>query len=93
MKIYARIRKNIGTNSSRVLRLKNFVPCVVYGKKKSVILIKLKKNDIMNFFHKNTSKEKILFIVLKKKKIKVKVQEIQKHPFKNMFFHIDFLRL
>ncbi|CAL4319148.1 50S ribosomal protein L25 [Buchnera aphidicola] len=93
VKIYADIRKNFGTNSSRRLRLKNFFPAIIYGKNKPAILIKLNQNDIMNLFEKNILKKKNLFVVLKKKKIKVVIQEIQRHPIKHKFLHIDFLRI
>ncbi|CAL4319119.1 50S ribosomal protein L25 [Buchnera aphidicola] len=93
IKINAYLRESFGTNSSRKLRTKNFLPSIIYGKKKSVILIVLSQHDIVNLFNKHSLKEKSLLIILKNQKIKVIIKDIQKHPFKYKFLHIDFLRV
>lgn len=93
IKIYAKKRYFLGTSESRKLRLKNFFPAVIYGKKKSSLFMILNQNDIINLFNKNTLENKNLLIILKNKNIHVKIKEVQMHPFKYKFSHIDFLRI
>ncbi|CAL4319334.1 50S ribosomal protein L25 [Buchnera aphidicola (Chaitophorus populicola)] len=91
--IYASKRNFFGTKNSRRLRLKNYFPSIIYGKKKKPILIQLRQDDILNLFNKNNLINKNFLIIIKNLKINVKLQEIQKHPFKHKFVHIDFLRI
>ncbi|CAL4319077.1 50S ribosomal protein L25 [Buchnera aphidicola (Periphyllus testudinaceus)] len=90
--IYGTERLKSGTSYSRQLRCENSLPSIVYGKKKKNLLIKLKQNDIINFFNKNKLQSNIL-LVINKKKIKVILKEVQRHPYKHKFLHIDFLRI
>ncbi|MCW5197636.1 50S ribosomal protein L25 [Buchnera aphidicola] len=91
--IYARKRYFHGTQNSRKLRLKNYFPSIIYGKNKQSLLIQLKQDEILNLLNKNNLKNNNFFIVIKDKKINVKLKEIQRHPFKHKFIHIDFLRI
>ncbi|MGK2896986.1 MAG: 50S ribosomal protein L25 [Candidatus Makana argininalis] len=91
--INAEFRKNKGKGYSRRLRLKNKIPSVIYGLNKISYIIKinqkfLSKNKIKQYLNK-----KNLLINIKGKKIKVKIQEIQKHSFKPKIIHIDFIRI
>ncbi|CAL4319233.1 50S ribosomal protein L25 [Buchnera aphidicola (Chaitophorus sp. 3695)] len=91
--INASKRNFCGTKNSRKLRLKNYFPSIIYGKKKSSILIQLKQDDILNLFNKNTLTNANFLIIIEDIQINVKLKEIQKHPFKNKFIHIDFVRI
>lgn len=91
--IHAIHRNYCGTKNSRKLRLQNYFPSIIYGKKKPSILIQLKQDDILNLFDKNILIKKKILIIIKNIKIYVKLKEIQKHPFKHKFVHIDFLRI
>ncbi|MFI4846831.1 MAG: 50S ribosomal protein L25 [Candidatus Makana argininalis] len=90
--INAEFRTNKGKSFSRRLRHKNKIPSVIYGsnKKSYIITINqkyLSRNKIQKYLNK-----KNLLINIKGKKIKVKIQEIQKHSFKPKIIHIDFIR-
>ncbi|MFI4853278.1 MAG: 50S ribosomal protein L25 [Candidatus Makana argininalis] len=91
--INAEFRKHKGKGYSRKLRLNNIIPSVIYGlnKKSYIITINqnfLSKNKIIKYLN-----NKNLIINIKGKKIKVKIQEIQKHSFKPKIIHIDFIRI
>ncbi|MFI4847330.1 MAG: 50S ribosomal protein L25 [Candidatus Makana argininalis] len=90
--IYAQFRKSIGKSSSRRLRLKNQIPSVIYGLNKKSYIIKINQNFISKYKINQYLEKKKLLIHIKDKKIRVKIKEIQKHPFKPKIIHIDFIR-
>lgn len=86
-------RTFFGTGSSRRLRLKNRFPAVIYGSNMDNIFIEVENHIIIN-----QQKNKSFFIdqhilILDQNKIKVKIKDIQRHPFKLKIYHIDFLKL
>lgn len=90
---YASERLLIGKSASRRLRIDKKIPCIIYSKNKlpkniqidNIPILYEKKLD--NFYSKN----KIL--VLNKKKLQVKIQSIQRHPYKLLIYHIDFIEI
>ncbi|CAL1328954.1 50S ribosomal protein L25 [Candidatus Providencia siddallii] len=88
--INAITRHNCGKSSSKKLRKNNKTPAIIYGNNIKPIHIIIMQNEIIN---KKNNKDfySILNLILDKKKIKVKIQDIQYHPFKNKFVHIDFI--
>ncbi len=91
--IKAKYRYKLGTQNSKKIRKKNYIPSIIYNKNKKNINIKIKYNSIWNIIkNKKKIKNIIIIIDIKKKKIICKIKEIQKHPFKNKILHIDFIR-
>ncbi|QJC38001.1 50S ribosomal protein L25 [Enterobacteriaceae endosymbiont of Donacia marginata] len=85
-------RIEVGKKFSRRLRINNKFPAIIYGKNKKEIPIIINNEDIININFKNFFKKKIQLIDGKKKIYKVKIIDIQYHPYKNTkIFHIDFL--
>ncbi len=88
-------KKKTGSKYNRKIRKKNIISAIIYGKKKQNIMFLLKHDYTYSILEKNKKKidiKNITFILESKKKtIKSKIKEIQKHPFKNKILHIDFL--
>ncbi|QCI25362.1 50S ribosomal protein L25 [Buchnera aphidicola (Sitobion avenae)] len=85
------IRKDKGKSFSRQLRIKNKLPGVLYGINKTEILLVLDHNSVFNLQKKEGFYKENLLLLIQDQKYKVKVQAIQKHPFKLKLLHIDFL--
>ncbi|QJC35961.1 50S ribosomal protein L25 [Enterobacteriaceae endosymbiont of Donacia cincticornis] len=86
-------RINTGKNFSRRLRINNKIPAIIYGKKIQTLPIIINNDDLIHINLQNFYKKKILLTLINKKNIlfKVKIIEIQYHPFKmNKLYHIDF---
>ncbi|UDG80836.1 50S ribosomal protein L25 [Candidatus Hartigia pinicola] len=88
--INAVLRKEQGKGASRRLRRKNQFPAIVYGVNKKAISITLNHNDTINKEGKDEF-YKVLNLVIDGQEMKVKVQAVQRHPFKPKVTHIDFL--
>ncbi|MGP1923871.1 MAG: 50S ribosomal protein L25 [Arsenophonus sp. NEOnobi-MAG3] len=86
------IRKGQGKGASRRLRKDNKLPAIIYGGDEEPVSIELNHDEVRNQESKPEFYE-ILTLLLEGKKTKVKVQAVQRHPFKPKLTHIDFLRL
>ncbi|MBK4764890.1 MAG: 50S ribosomal protein L25 [Pantoea sp. Brub] len=80
-----------GKSASRRLRAKNFLPAIIYGKGKTNVFVELDHNILINLQTKPNFYKEIFSIVLNKKILKVKIQDIQHHPFRKRLQHIDFV--
>ncbi|WP_063655306.1 50S ribosomal protein L25 [Candidatus Arsenophonus triatominarum] len=90
--INAKIRKEQGKGASRRLRKDNKLPAIVYGGAQEPVSIELSHDEMINQESKPEFYE-VLTLVVDGKKTKVKVQTVQRHPFKPKLTHIDFLRV
>ncbi|WP_420837754.1 50S ribosomal protein L25 [Arsenophonus endosymbiont of Bemisia tabaci] len=88
----AEIRKEQGKGASRRLRKDNKLPAIVYGGDQEPVFIELNHDEIINQENKPEFYE-VLTLVVDGKKTKVKVQAVQRHPFKPKLTHIDFFRV
>lgn len=86
-------RKEQGKGASRRLRAANKFPAIVYGGNQAPVSIELDHNVVMNQQVKPEFYTDVLTLVVNGNEIKVKVQAIQRHPFKPKIQHIDFLRV
>ncbi len=85
-------RKEQGKGASRRLRAANKFPAIVYGGEEAPISIELDHDSVMNLQAKPGFYEEVLTLVVGGKEVKVKVQAVQRHPFKPKLTHIDFVR-
>ncbi len=82
--INVEVRKEQGKGASRRLRVANKFPAIIYGGEAAPIAIELQAKE--GFYGE------VLTLVVDGKEEKVKVQAVQRHPFKPKLAHIDFVR-
>ncbi|MBK4728013.1 MULTISPECIES: 50S ribosomal protein L25 [Erwiniaceae] len=85
-------RKEQGKGASRRLRLANKFPAIIYGGNEAAVAIELDHDSVMNLQAKPGFYDDVLTLVVDGKETKVKVQAVQRHPFKPKLHHIDFVR-
>lgn len=85
-------RKEQGKGASRRLRAANKFPAIVYGGKEAAVAIELDHDQVMNMQVKPEFYTEVLTLVVDGKETKVKVQAVQRHPYKPKLSHIDFVR-
>lgn len=90
--INVEVRKDQGKGASRRLRVANKFPAIIYGGNEAAISIELDHDSVMNLQAKPGFYEEVLTLVVDGKEEKVKVQAVQRHPFKPKLAHIDFVR-
>ncbi|SET12529.1 50S ribosomal protein L25 [Thorsellia anophelis] len=91
LKINADVRKEQGKGASRRLRKAERFPAIVYGGTEAPVSIELDHNQVINM-EPNPAFYEVLTLVIDGKESKVKVQAVQRHPFKPKITHIDFVR-
>ena len=91
--INAEVRKDQGKGASRRLRAANKFPAIVYGCKEAAVSIELDHDSVKNMEAKPEFYSEAVTLVIDGKETKVKVQAVQRHPFKPKLAHIDFVRV
>ncbi|WP_137650875.1 50S ribosomal protein L25 [Escherichia albertii] len=90
--INAEVRKEQGKGASRRLRTANKFPAIIYGGNEAPLAVALDHDKVMNMQVKAEFYSGVLTIVVDGKEIKVKAQDVQRHPYKPKLLHIDFVR-
>ncbi|TCV91839.1 LSU ribosomal protein L25P [Luteibacter rhizovicinus] len=91
--IKAEIRKDEGKGASRRLRRAGYVPAVVYGSNQEPQSIQILHNTILLAYRDESFASSVLDLDIDGKVQKVLVRDHQKHPFKQLMLHMDFLRI
>lgn len=88
----ATIRNDQGKGASRRLRHANKFPAIVYGGNEAAVSVTLEHNEVI---HKQALPEfyEVMSLEIDGKTTQVKVQAIQRHPFKPKVAHLDFVRV
>ncbi|CAA3707491.1 50S ribosomal protein L25 [Candidatus Portiera aleyrodidarum] len=91
--IKAFIRYKIGKKANKRLRNNTIIPAILFGGNKKNLLIALDKKFVWNFIKQDNFFSSIFYIIINNKKEKVMIHEIQRHPFKALINHIEFVRI
>ena len=91
--IKAQSRKDEGKGASRRLRHAAFVPAVIYGAGQPPESIQIEHNTILLAAKNEWFFSSLLDLNVDGKVQKVLVRDWQKHPFKQLMMHMDFLRI
>lgn len=91
--IKAQSRKDEGKGASRRLRHANFVPAVIYGAGKAPESIQIEHNTILLAAKQEWFFSSLLDLNVDGQVQKVLVRDWQKHPYKQLMMHMDFLRI
>ncbi|MGQ4880393.1 50S ribosomal protein L25/general stress protein Ctc [Billgrantia sp. LNSP4103-1] len=90
----ASVRNDLGKGASRRLRRANLeVPAIVYGGDKAPQPIALDKAPFYKAIEDETFFSSVLNLVIDGKSEQVVVRDLQRHPYKPLITHADFLRV
>lgn len=90
VKISGKTRSNVGTASSRRLRLEGLVPCNVFGHKQDPVAISVEGDAVTALVRSGT---RIIDLDVDGKVEKALVKDIQWDTFSQTIVHVDFLRV
>jgi large subunit ribosomal protein L25 len=86
-------RDDEGKGASRRLRRAGFVPAIVYGGELKPVSIQLEQKDVWLASQNEWFYSSILDLSLGGDVQKVLLRDMQRHPFKQIFLHLDFQRV
>ncbi|RBI66881.1 50S ribosomal protein L25 [Vreelandella sulfidaeris] len=90
----ASVRNDLGKGASRRLRRANQqVPAVVYGGEKGAQSISVEKTAFYKAIEDESFFSSVIKLVIDGKEEQVVVRDLQRHPFKPLLTHADFLRV
>lgn len=87
------IREDVGKGASRRLRHQGDIPAIVYGGGRDAVSIVLNHNEVLKNFTNEDIYSSILAITVGDKKQQVILRDVQRHPFKPVITHLDFMRV
>ncbi|AXY41165.1 50S ribosomal protein L25/general stress protein Ctc [Halomonas alkalicola] len=90
----ASVRNDLGKGASRRLRRANLqVPAIVYGGEKAPQPISVEKSAFYKAAESESFFSSVINLVIDGKSEQVVVRDMQRHPFKPLITHADFLRV
>ena len=92
--INAEIREDVGKGASRRLRREGKVPAVIYGGHRDPVALTLQQRELLHEAENEAFYASVLEIRVDQDRIQqAVVRDMQRHPFKPMIMHIDFMRV
>lgn len=92
IKIQVEKRTGLGKNKVDKIREKDFIPGVLYGKGEETEHVKVDKR-IFEKVYKSAGTSTLIDLELEGNVVPVLIKEVQRHPFKNQYLHVDFQKL
>mgnify|MGYP006281580407 CR=1 FL=1 len=93
-KLSADIRDDVGKGASRRLRREGRIPAVIYGGEQDPVSLTLEHREVFHAASNEAFFSSILEIaVADGRSQQVVIRDMQRHPFKNLITHVDFLRV
>jgi len=89
----AQSREALGTGASRRLRHEGKVPAVVYGDNKPAQSVVLEHNKVWHAAEHENFFSSIIELKIDGKKQQAILKDLQRHPYKQIILHADFLRV
>ena len=86
-------RKIEGKGASRRLRTAGYVPAIVYGANEAPQAIQVLHNDVLLGSRFESFYSSVIDLTVDGKLQKVLIKDWQKHPFRQLMLHMDFLRV
>ena len=89
----AEVRSDLGKGASRRLRHEDKVPAIIYGAGQEPVAVSLDHNKAIIAQTEDRFYTEPLTLVIDGKEVQVKVQDVQRHPFKPKLTHLDLIRI
>lgn len=93
IELNAETRSDLGKGASRRLRKNGLVPAIIYGGDAEPAAITLQHNAFIHQLDNEAIYTQILSLNIGKTKQDVILRDLQRHPYKNLVMHADFLRI
>jgi large subunit ribosomal protein L25 len=89
----AEVRTDLGKGASRRLRHANKVPAILYGENEEPISLTLEHKNVFRAQQEEAFYTQVLTLNIAGKPVECLIKDMQRHPFKQVVMHLDFLRI
>ncbi|SEK36182.1 LSU ribosomal protein L25P [Colwellia chukchiensis] len=89
----AEVRTDLGKGASRRLRHANKVPAILYGEGKAPISLTLEHKNVYRAQQEEAFYSHVLTLNVDGKPVECLLKDMQRHPYKQVIMHLDFLRI
>ncbi|WP_076419076.1 MULTISPECIES: 50S ribosomal protein L25/general stress protein Ctc [Colwelliaceae] len=89
----AEVRTDLGKGASRRLRHANKVPAILYGEGKEPVSLTLAHKNVFRAQQEESFYTQVLTLNIDGKPVECLIKDMQRHPFKQVIMHLDFLRI
>ncbi len=93
LEINAEIREDMGKGASRRLRHNGKIPAVIYGAGKKPVSLTLIHDDLAHALENEAFYSQIIVIKVGKIEQNAILKDLQRHPYKPLLVHADFMRI
>lgn len=87
------VRSDMGKGASRRLRREGNIPAIIYGADKDAVSIVLNHNEVLKRFRHEDIYTSIVDVVIDGQKESAILRDVQRHPYKPIITHLDFMRV
>lgn len=87
------LRSDLGKGASRRLRREGNIPAIVYGADKDAVSIVLNHNEVLKRFRNADIYTSIVDVIVDGQKESAILRDVQRHPYKPIITHLDFMRV
>ena len=91
--IVAEFRSDSGKGASRRLRHEGKVPAIIYGGHRDPVALTLKQNELRHATEQESFYSTVIEINVGGETQQAVVRDMQRHPFKPIIMHVDFMRV
>jgi len=89
----AEVRTDLGKGASRRLRHAKKVPAILYGEGKESISLTLEHKNVFRAQQEEAFYSHVLTLNVDGKPVECLIKDMQRHPFKEIIMHLDFIRI
>jgi len=89
----AEVRTDLGKGASRRLRHANKVPAILYGEGQEPVSLTLEHKNVFRAQQEEAFYSHVLTLNVAGKPVECLIKDMQRHPFKNIVMHMDFIRI
>jgi len=89
----AEVRTDLGKGASRRLRHANKVPAILYGEGQEPVSVTLEHKNVYRAQQEEAFYSHVLTLNVDGKPVECLLKDMQRHPYKQLVMHLDFLRI
>ncbi len=89
----AEVRTDLGKGASRRLRHDNKIPAILYGEGQEPVSLTLAHNKVLRAQQEEAFYSHVLTLNVDGKPVECLIKDMQRHPFKQVIMHMDFMRI